>query len=377
MKKTILTALILIGFGVIYLHGQPSFAEEKHDHSSHEESHDEDDGDDHAEDHNNKMDSHDEHGHEEHQKEDSHDDHGHKDGHDDGGDKHEEKDEHGHEDEHGDEHEESKTDIDPDHAQKAGIVLSKAQGGAISQNIALTGQIILNSNRSAEVKARFTGQVRSVKVELGQNVKKGQVLASVESNESLQVFNVTAPISGTILKRNTNVGNLTSDEPLFTIVDLSKVWAKFHIFPKDTAYIQEGQSVTVHTLGNIEKEATSSIKMLLPTADALSQTYVAIVELDNENSDWRPGMTVEGDVSVSQTKADVIIPESAIQTMEDQSVIFVENNNEYEMRPVKLGKYDNKNIEIVSGLSEGESYVSQGSFVIKADILKSGAAHEH
>lgn len=358
MKKTILTALILLGFGVIYLHGHPSFAEEKHDHSSHEESHDKDDGDDHAKDHGNKMDSHDEHGHEEHQNEDSHDDHGHK-------------------DEHGDEHEEGKTDIDPDHAQKAGIVLSKAQGGSISQNIALTGQIILNSNRSADVKARFTGQVRSVKVELGQKVKKGQVLARVESNESLQVFNVTAPISGTILKRNTNVGNLTSDEPLFTIVDLSKVWAKFHIFPKDTAYIQEGQSVTVHTLGNIEKEATSSIKMLLPTADALSQTYVAIVELDNENSDWRPGMTVEGDVSVSQTKADVIIPESAIQTMEDQSVIFVENNNEYEMRPVKLGKSDNKNIEIISGLSEGESYVSQGSFVIKADILKSGAAHEH
>ena len=44
MKKTIFTALILIGFGMIYFHGHPSFAEEKHDHSSHEESHDEDDG---------------------------------------------------------------------------------------------------------------------------------------------------------------------------------------------------------------------------------------------------------------------------------------------------------------------------------------------
>ena len=377
MKKILLTTLTIIGFGVIYLHGQPSFAEEKHNHSNHEESHDKDDGDNHAEDHGKEVDSHDDHGHEEHKKEDSHDEHGHKDEHNDGEDN--DHDDHGHKDEHGhdDEHEEGKTDIEPDHAKKAGIILSKAQGGEISQNISLTGQIVQNSNRSAEVKARFTGQVRSVKVELGQKVKKGQVLATVESNESLQVFNVTAPISGTILSRNTNVGNLTNDAPLFTIVDLSKVWAKFHIFPKDTGYINEGQSVSVHTLGNIDKEATSTIKMLLPTADALSQTYVAIVELNNENSDWRPGMTVEGDVSVSQTKAKVIIPQSAIQTMEDQSVVFVESNNEYEMRPVRLGKTDNKNIEVVSGLNIGESYVSQGSFVIKADILKSGAAHEH
>ena len=408
MKKILLTTLTIIGFGVIYLHVQPSFAEENHDHSTHEESHDKDDGDNHAEDHGSKMDSHDDHGHVEHQKEDSHDDHGHEDEHSedkehdahdgdnhakDHGSKKDDHDEHGHEnhqnedshddhghkDEHGhdDEHEEGKTDIEPDHAKKAGIVLSKAQGGSISQNISLTGQIVQNSNRSAEVKARFTGQVRSVKVELGQKVKKGQVLATVESNESLQVFNVTAPISGTILSRNTNVGNLTSDASLFSIVDLSKVWAKFHIFPKDTGYIKEGQSVTVHTLGNIERESASTIKMLLPTADALSQTYIAIVELDNDNSDWRPGMTVEGDVSVSQTNANVIVPQSAIQTMEDQSVVFVESNNEYEMRPVKLGKTDNKNIEVVSGLNQGESYVSKGSFVIKADILKSGAAHEH
>jgi cobalt-zinc-cadmium efflux system membrane fusion protein len=104
---------------------------------------------------------------------------------------------------------------------------------------------------------------------------------------------------------------------------------------------------------------------------------VAIVVLDNENSDWRPGMTVEGDVAVSQQNAAIIVPESAIQTMEDQTVVFVERNNSYEMRPVKTGNIDNKNIEIVSGLNEGESYVSQGSFIVKADILKSGAAHEH
>lgn len=377
MKKLALIIFILFGLGGFYLYAQSSQAEDAHDHAKHkeesheghvhdeEEGHDEHNGDNHAEDHGHKNehghdhtkdgDSHEDHNHEDHKDEDSHDDHGH---------------------EHGG-HEEGKTEIDAKHAKKAGIVVSKAQGGTIAENVSLTGQIILNSNRSADVKARFTGAVRNVKAELGQKVEKGQVLATVESNESLQVFNVTAPISGTILKRNTNIGNLASDEPLFTIVDLSKVWAKFHIFPKDTNKIEEGQSVKVHTLGNSGKEATAPIKMLLPTADALSQTYVAIVELDNEKNDWRPGMTVEGNVAVAQENASIVVPDTAIQTMEDQAVIFVENNNSYEMRPVRIGKTDNQNIQIISGLNAGESYVSQGSFIIKADILKSGAAHEH
>ena len=314
MKKLALIIFILFGLGGFYLYAQSSHAEDAHDHAGHKKESHEGHG-------------HDEEGHDEHDSDNHAGNHG------------DEKDEHGHE-----RHEEGKTEIDAEHAKQAGIIVSKAQGGTIAENVTLTGQIILNSNRSADVKARFHGAVRSVKAELGQKVEKGQVLATVESNESLQMFNVKAPISGTVLKRNTNIGNLAGDEPLFTIVDLSKVWAKFHIFPKDTNKIEEGQSVKVHTLGNSGKEAIAPIKMLLPTADALSQTYVAIVELDNENNDWRPGMTVEGDVAVSQENASIVVPESAIQMMEDQTVIFVANNNSYEMRPVKTGKTDNENI---------------------------------
>lgn len=313
MKKSVLIILALFSLGIINLHTQSIYAEDRHD-------------------------------------------------------------QHGHHDE----HEESKTEIAPEHAKQAGIIISKAQGGTIEQTISLTGQIIFNSNLSADVKARFTGAVRSVKAELAQEVKKGQVLATVESNESLQVFNVTAPISGTILKRNTNIGNLTGDEPLFTIVDLSKVWGKFHIFPKNINQIKEGQTITVHTLDDREQKSKSNIKMLLPTADALSQTYVVIAELDNHDRDWKPGMIVEGDVSISQDNVSILVPQTAIQTIENQTVVFVvENGHDYEIRPVETGKSDRTNIQILTGLKEGENYVSHGSFIVKADILKSGAAHDH
>lgn len=88
-------------------------------------------------------------------------------------------------------------------------------------------------------------------------------------------------------------------------------------------------------------------------------------------------MTVEGDVSVSQKQVPLAVRESALQTMEDQTVVFVKDGNNYEMKPVKTGVSDGRYIEITSGLTAGQNYVSEGSFIIKADILKSGAAHEH
>lgn len=327
-----------------------------HDDShEHEDGHDETDGDDHSDDHSKDGDAHDDHGHENHKEKDSHDDHGHG----------------GH-----DEHEEGKTEIAPDVAKQAGVVIEKTAPAMIGNVVALTGRITINQNAKAEVRARFPGIVRSVKANLGEDVKKGQVLAVVESNESLKNYNVTAPIDGTILARNTNLGDVANDESLFTIADLSTVWAKFHIFPKDADVVATQQSVRVHTLDE-GKEQDATISMLFPTADALSQTLVAVAPLTNENGMWRPGTTVEGDVSVSQKQVPLAVRESALQTMEEQIVVFIKDGNNYEMKPVKTGVSDGRYIEITSGLTAGQSYVSEGSFIIKADILKSGAAHEH
>ncbi len=305
-------------------------------------------------DHGRENDNHDEHGHDSHEKEDAHDDHG-----------------------HGDEHaDEGKTEIAMDAAQKAGIVIEEVVPVVIGNVVPLTGRITINQNAKAEVRARFPGIVRGVKVNLGDNVKKGQVLAVVESNESLKNYNITAPIDGTILARNTNLGDVANGVSLFTIADLSIVWAKFHIFPKDADMVEADQSVRVHTLDE-SKEKNAIITMLFPTADALSQTLVAVAPLANENGMWRPGMTIEGDVSISQKQVKLAVRESALQSMESQTVVFVKNGNSYEMIPVKTGVSDGRHVEILSGLTAGQSYVSEGSFIIKADILKSGAAHEH
>lgn len=288
---------------------------------------------------------------------------------------HDHQNERSHEDHEG-EHEEGVTEIALEHAEKAGIKLSKVKSETINESIILTGQVTLNSDTTAKVRARFPGIVRDVPVKLGQFVQQGDVLARLESNESLRSYNVTAPVSGVILERNTNVGDVTGDEALFMIADLSNVWAKFHIFPKDAPYIRKGQSISVHSLDH-EFESDAIVKLFLPKADAFSQTHVAIVELSNEEGNWRPGLTIDGHVSVSQRQVEITVLESALQTMENQKVVFVTSEGKYEMRPVQTGQSDGKTVEIISGLQAGENYVSEGSFIIKADILKSGASHEH
>lgn len=329
--------------------------EENHEQHDEADGHGHDDGHEHN-DHGEEMDDHDEHGHEDHKVEDAHDDHGHG-------------------DEYG-EHEEGKAEIAPDAAKNAGVKTEKAAPATIGNVIPLTGRIVINQNTQAHVRARFPGIVRSVKVNLGETVEKGQVLAVIESNESLKDYNVIAPISGVVLERNTNLGDVANGEPLFTIADLSNVWAKFHVFPKDADMVKSGQSVRVHTLDE-GKEGTTKIDMLFPTADALSQTLVAIAPLPNENGLWRPGMTIEGDVTISEKQVPLAVRASALQTMENQTVVFVKEGNSYEQMPVQTGMDDGEYIEIKSGLTAGQEYVSEGSFIIKADILKAGAEHNH
>jgi len=320
------------------------------------------------------ADDHAEHQHKEsHMHEDAaHNDHANEDQHDDHHQKEDSHDEHGEHDEHG----ADSTEIKSDAAQAAGIVTKQAQSGKIAETITLTGRVILNRNTTVNVRGRFPGVVKSVHVNLGEKVKKGQLLAKIESNESLQVYDVRSPADGVILERDTSAGDVAGDDALFKISDLSNVWAEFHVFPKDLNHVQKGLPVRVHTLDD-DRESQANIELMLPTADRLSQTVLAVVTLDNQQGQWRPGMTVEGDVTVKEKQVAVVVETSALQMLEDKQVIFVQEGENYEARPVEIGLSGNKTVEILSGLKAGEIYVAGGSFIIKADIGKEAAEHSH
>lgn len=271
---------------------------------------------------------------------------------------------------------EGRTTIEAAAAKAAGLKLEKAGPAVIREIVRLSGRIELNKNATATVRARYAGVVREVKVEQGQVVKKGDVLLRIESNDSLQVYPMTAPLSGIVLSRNVAVGDMADQQDLFVISDLSQVWAELHVFPKDAGRVAVGQKVHVTGTGGTP-EGEGTIIGLPPAAESATQTVIARVALDNANSQWRTGMTITGEVTVAEKKVPLSVKNAGLQRFRDFTVVFAKVSDTYEVRMLELGQTDGETTEVLSGIKPDQEYVSENSFLIKADIEKSGASHDH
>ena len=268
-----------------------------------------------------------------------------------------------------------RTEISDASAQAMGIQTATASAATIRETVRLSGRVVLNQNRSAAVKARFPGVVRSVSKQVGDTVKRGEKLATVESNESLQTYAVPSPLNGVVLERNISVGDTAAESPIFTVADLTTLWTEFFIFSGDMGSIRNGQAVLIHTLdGNTNTQST--LNTIQPTAEASSQTITARAEIENSSGQWRAGMTVQGDVAIHETQVEIAVPTAAIQKMEGVDVVFMKQGSLYTAQPVTLGLTDRQMTQITAGLAAGAEVVSQNSFVVKADIGKASAEHE-
>lgn len=268
------------------------------------------------------------------------------------------------------------TRISTESAKMMNIEVLQTGPATVHQTIGLTGKIILNKDKVAQIRARFPGIVRRVDKSIADPVKKGEILATIESNESLQVYTVTSPIDGIVLGRNTNVGDVADTEPLFVVADLSTLWAEFFIFSRDVERIKPGQKIEIKSLTD-ETNTQTILSNFLPTAESSSQTIVARVTIDNSERKWRAGMTVRGDVVLNEQDVPLAVKTSALQRQKDGYVVYIRTGDHYEMRKVEIGQNDREWTEILDGLKVGETYVASNSFVIKADIAKSEAEHSH
>lgn len=261
-------------------------------------------------------------------------------------------------------------------AEAAGVRTDTAGPATIAERVQLLGTVQLNRNRIAEVGARFEGAVREVHVGLGDQVRAGQTLAVVENRDSLRTFAVTAPISGTVLARHTNAGAVAGNEPLFEIADLSTLWVEFNVFAADADRLAADPPVRIETTaGGLSAEA--NLRGLLPLASTASQTVLARVELPNPEGRWRPGMAVRGEVTVATHEVPLAVKRIGLQRFRDFTVVFAQVGDTYEVRMLELGREDAEFVEVLGGLKPGTTYVTEQSFLIKADIEKSGASHDH
>lgn len=239
------------------------------------------------------------------------------------------------------------------------------------------GKIVSDDERTVYITPRFPGMVKSVNKKLGDTVRKGDILAIIESNESLKDYEVKSEIDGMIIKKNINLGMyLSGQENIFVISDPNFVWADFHVYRQDISQIALHDPITITTLdGRLSQQST--ISYISPIGQEATQSVLVRAVLDNSKGIWKPGLFVSGSITVENVPVAVAIKDAALQTFRDWDVVFIAIDNTFELVPVEIGKSNKEWVEIKSGLKPGDRYVSDNSFILKADVEKSGATHEH
>lgn len=270
--------------------------------------------------------------------------------------------------------EEGHVRLSPAQMESAGIGTAQVGASTIRDHLPLYGVIAPNAERVREVAARFPGAIRTVTKRVGDAVKQGETLATVESDESLQTYSLVAPLAGVMTARTANPGEHTGGKALFTVADLTTVWVEMALFPRDIAKVRIGQAVRVKSSdGSLSAEG--KVIYVAPFGSS-NQTLSARVLLDNRERKWPPGLYVTAEVTLGSTPVPLAIATRAVQTLGDRTVVFVQGEDGFEPRPVQLGRSDGDFIEVLSGLAPGDTYATNNSFILKAELGKGEAQHE-
>lgn len=272
---------------------------------------------------------------------------------------------------------EGRVELAPDVLAPSGIEVETAGPETLETRLRLNGLIVPNEDRLAHVLPRFAGIVKEVRKRVGDQVQKGEVLALVQSNQSLRPYEVVSEVAGTVIQKHVTPGEFVAEgDELYAVADLSTVWVDLNVYRQDFSRLAIGQPVILDA-GEGVPTAEGRISYISPFGAANTQTMLARVVLPNPDGAWRPGFFVTGDVIAERVQVPVAVAVDALQSLRDWTVVFVQDGDTFEAQPIEAGRRDDRWVEVLSGLTAGRRYVAKGSFVLKADVGKSGAGHDH
>jgi cobalt-zinc-cadmium efflux system membrane fusion protein len=257
----------------------------------------------------------------------------------------------------------------------AGVVFAEAAAATLSDTLQFNGVLRANQEAVVQVTPRFPGIVRAIRKRIGDAVAKEDQLASIESNQSLTVYELKAPISGTIIERQISLGEYASEQkPAFVVADLSTIWVDLSIYRQDLKRVRIGDEVLIDP-DDGGGDINGAISYVSPVGAGDTQTALARVVLPNGEGRLRPGLFVTARLVLAKRDVPIAVRVSAIQMLENKTVIFVREGDKVEARPVRIGEMDARHAEVKEGLSAGERYVAENSFVVKAEVGKGEADH--
>jgi multidrug efflux pump subunit AcrA (membrane-fusion protein) len=267
--------------------------------------------------------------------------------------------------------------LSPEAVKRAGIEVGRAGPASIAVTVGLPGEVRLDGERVIQVRPRFAGVVRDLRKRIGDRVRSGEVLALIQSNESLTDYEVNASMAGTVISRDVAMGQAVDQgSVLYTIADLSMVWVDFAVYPQQLGTIRRGQSVQIVSQSGGTLEAIGTISYVGPVLEEETRVSVGRVVLANPDGRWQPGLFVTASVELERRAAPVAVPEEAIVRTRDGRAVFVAEGSTFRLRPVTTGRTDGQTTEIVQGLEAGTPVVVRNAFLLKAELEKSEFAEE-
>src|SRR5882757_6504634 len=198
--------------------------------------------------------------------------------------------------------------------------------------------------------------------------------------ESLRKQFLRSPITGRISERRVDLGGLIGREgqesELYVVVNLDDIWVDLAVSPEDIAAVREGGPITVRAIG-MDGEASAQVIFVSPLLDRETRNARVIATMPNRDHRWKPGTFVTAEVPLAGEVSKIVVSRKALQTIKGTPTVFVRDADGFEARPVRTGREDDDDVEIISGLAAGETVAVVNTFPLKAELEKSDAEHGH
>lgn len=268
-------------------------------------------------------------------------------------------------------------ELEPEAVRTAGIRVGVAGPALIAVTVEAPGEVRLNAEQVLEMRPRYPGIVRELRKRIGDLVRQGEVVATVQSNESLTDYEIESSMSGTVIGRSVVTGQSVDHETvLYLIADLSSVWVDFAVYPDYVGRIRPGISVTVVAQNRRDLQASGTIQYVGPLLEQETRASSARVVLANPRARWQPGLFVTARVTLERARVPMAVPEQAIIRTAEGAAVFRANGARFELRPVVVGRTDGRTTEIRDGLAAGDTVVVENAFVLKSELGKGEVEHE-
>ena len=285
---------------------------------------------------------------------------------------------HHHEEDHKEHHDHHKDiELTAEELRRYKISLEPVRIERLAQLILVNGIVRIPHDKNAHIRPRFPGIVIQGYRHVGDWVEEGEKLATLQSNKNLQEFSLYAPFPGVITEGHLVKGEYVAQgQEVFTVVDTSIVWIDFKLPPTDLQKLRPNSRVVVELMESAKKIETK-LSTIFPIADEHSQLVVARSVTDNKQGHLHPGHVVIGHIDVEKKHKTLVVDSSALQRINDKTVVFVKKGKSLVPQEVTLGPRGLQGVEIVSGISSSDTYALGNTFLLKAELLKEAASHSH